>query len=88
MAALRTRLSSKGQVIIPRRVRDRIGWAAGTELIVEECAESVTLRRAKPFPSRRPEEVRGCLKRLYAGPAIAVEDMDRGIPLAVGEDWE
>lgn len=32
----RTRLSSKGQLIIPKPVRDRHGWKVGTEIEVED----------------------------------------------------
>ena len=40
----RTRLSSKGQVIIPKAVRDRHGWRPGLELDVEDQADAVVLR--------------------------------------------
>ena len=33
---VKTRLSSKGQVIIPKAVRERQGWQPGTELEVED----------------------------------------------------
>ncbi len=31
-----TRLSSKGQVVLPKEIRDRHGWEAGLEMIVED----------------------------------------------------
>ena len=31
----RTKLSSKGQVVIPHRIRDGLGWKAGVEFVVE-----------------------------------------------------
>ena len=46
----KTRLSSKGQVIIPKAVRDRHGWEPGVELEVEDHGEAVVLRPANPFP--------------------------------------
>jgi AbrB family looped-hinge helix DNA binding protein len=61
-AMAKTRLSSKGQVIIPKAVRDRHGWATGLELEVEDRGDAVVLRPAKPFPPTTFEEVRGCLK--------------------------
>ena len=45
----KTRLSSKGQVIIPKAVRDRHGWQPGVELEVEDRGDAVVLRPAKPF---------------------------------------
>jgi AbrB family looped-hinge helix DNA binding protein len=40
----KTRMSSKGQVIIPKAVRDRHGWATGLELEVEDRGDAVVLR--------------------------------------------
>ena len=50
----KTRLSSKGQVIIPKAVRERHGWRPGLELEVEDQGEVVVLRPAR---SGRPESV-------------------------------
>jgi AbrB family looped-hinge helix DNA binding protein len=82
----KTRLSSKGQVIIPKAVRERQGWRPGTELEVEDRGDVVVLRRAKLFPETTFEEVRGCLK--YHGPARTVEEMDEGIAETVRQMWE
>ena len=57
-----TRLSSKGQVILPKSVRDAHQWRPGTEFIVENTADGVLLRPAKPFPPTRFEDVVGCLR--------------------------
>ena len=39
-----TLMSSKGQVIIPKALRSRHQWLAGTRLVAEETAEGVLLR--------------------------------------------
>jgi AbrB family looped-hinge helix DNA binding protein len=57
-----TRLSSKGQVILPKPVRDAHKWAPGTEFSVEPVGDGVLLRPQKPFRARAFEEVYGCLK--------------------------
>jgi AbrB family looped-hinge helix DNA binding protein len=44
----KTRLSSEGQVIIPKAVRDRHGWLPGLELEVEDRGDAVVLRPATP----------------------------------------
>jgi AbrB family looped-hinge helix DNA binding protein len=46
----RTRLSSKGQVIIPKAVRERHGWQPGVELEVEDRGDVVVLRPVRIFP--------------------------------------
>jgi AbrB family looped-hinge helix DNA binding protein len=82
----RTRLSSKGQVIIPKAVRDRHGWQPGVELEVEDRGDAVVLRPIKPFPSTTFEEVRGCLK--YDGPPITMEEMNEAIEREARRMWE
>ena len=82
----KTRLSSKGQVIIPKAVRDRQGWQAGVELEVEDRGDVVVLRRPKPFAPTTFEEVRGCLK--YDGPPATIEEMDAAVAEGVRQMWE
>lgn len=57
----RTRLSTKGQVVLPKEVRRRLGWSQGQDLIIEETSEGVLLKRARPFPPTRIEDAYGCL---------------------------
>jgi AbrB family looped-hinge helix DNA binding protein len=73
----RTRLSSKGQVIIPKPVRDRHGWRPGVELEVEDRGDTVVLRACAPFPRTTIGEVRGCLK--YKGPRITLKQMNEAV---------
>ena len=81
----RTRLSSKGQVIIPKAVRDRQGWKPGVELEVEDRGDLVVLRRPKPFAPTTFEQVRGCLK--YDGPPATIEVMDEAVTEHVRQMW-
>lgn len=74
---LTTTVSTKGQVILPKAVRERRGWNAGTRLLVEDTADGVLLRRAPAFTRTRPEEVFGMLPRRDA-PA-SVEAMDAAV---------
>lgn len=83
-----TKLSSKGQVIIPKNVRDAKGWRAGDELVVEERADGVLLRRKSVFKAASLDEVAGCLKRYYDGPPRTIEEMEAGIDSALRERWE
>ena len=82
----RTRLSTKGQVIIPKSVRDRQGWQPGVELEVEDRGDVVVLRRPSPFPATTFEEVRGCLK--YDGPPATIEEMNAAVAEGVRQMWE
>jgi AbrB family looped-hinge helix DNA binding protein len=72
-----TVVSTKGQVILPKAIRDQRRWSAGTRLTVEETAEGVLLKRAPLFPQTRIEDVFGCLR--YEGPPRTLEEMDAAI---------
>lgn len=72
-----TVVSTKGQVIVPKTIRERQHWAPGTRLIVEEVPEGVLLRRLPVFAPTRSAEVFGSLA--YAGPAKTLEEMDAAV---------
>ena len=57
-----TRLSTKGQIILPKGIRDARAWGPGTEFTVEETGEGILLRPAAHFPDTSLEEVTGCLR--------------------------
>ena len=72
-----TKLSSKGQVVLPKSVRDARGWREGTEFVIETVADGVVLRTKKLFPPTSIDQVAGSLT--YKGPPKTQEDFDRGI---------
>jgi AbrB family looped-hinge helix DNA binding protein len=74
---LTTTVSTKGQVILPKAVRDNLGWGAGAKLVVEETDGAVTLRRAPLFKPTRPEDVFGMLKS--DRPPVSLEEMDEAV---------
>ena len=77
-ASLITTVSTKGQVILPKAIRDQLHWGAGTRLVVEHTADGVLLRpMTTVFAPTRPEDVFGCLPS-KGGPR-SVEEMDAGI---------
>ena len=69
-----TVISTKGQVILPKAIRDQRRWAAGTRLIVEDTPDGVLLRATPVFPETSIEAVFASLK--YSGPALTIEEMD------------
>jgi AbrB family looped-hinge helix DNA binding protein len=64
-------LSTKGQVILPKSIRQRRRWDVGTRLIVEDTPEGVLLRAAPIFKPTRPDDVFGSLE--VAGPPKTLE---------------
>jgi AbrB family looped-hinge helix DNA binding protein len=76
-----TTVSTKGQVILPKAIRDRRKWGPGTRLVIEETSDGVLLKAAPIFAPTRPEDVFGMLR--YSGPAKTIEEMDAGIEAEV-----
>jgi AbrB family looped-hinge helix DNA binding protein len=72
-----TRLSSKGQIVLPKSVRDARSWEPGTEFAVDETPEGILLRPLRPFPPTSIADVFGCLK--YKGRAKTLRQMEKAI---------
>jgi AbrB family looped-hinge helix DNA binding protein len=72
-----TRLSSKGQIILPKSVREARHWPTGTEFVVENTAEGVLLRPLKPLPPSRLDAVAGCLRGPH--PPASIAEMEAAI---------
>ena len=72
-----TRLSTKGQIILPKTVRDSHAWPPGTEFSVEETPQGVLLRPLKRSPASNLAEVKGCLK--WSGKPKTTAVMNTGI---------
>lgn len=72
-----TTLSTKGQVILPKAIRSKRHWRAGTKLIVEETPEGVLLKAEPLFETTRMEDVYGAAN--YDGPPVSIADMNAAI---------
>ena len=56
-----TRLSTKGQIVLPKTIRTSRAWGPGTEFIVEEAGDGILLRPAGAFTEADLDQVAGCL---------------------------
>ena len=56
------RLSTKGQIVLPKGIRGSKAWGPGTEFTVEETSEGVLLRPAARFSESGLDQVAGCLR--------------------------
>ena len=84
---LTTTVSTKGQVVIPKALRDALRWPDGTTLVVEQNAQSVMLSPVKrQFPPTRSEEVRGCMG--YKGSALSLAEIDKRVAVAFAKKWK
>jgi AbrB family looped-hinge helix DNA binding protein len=78
-----TRLSTQGQIVLPKSVRTAHAWGPGTEFAVEETREGILLRPARLFPRTTLDQVVGCLR--YKGKAKTLKEMDDAIRRGVME---
>ena len=69
-----TKLSTKGQVVLPKEVRDVLGISTGTELEVEVRDGAVLLR---PIRKTTVDDLLGMLP--WPGPPRSLEDMEEAI---------
>jgi AbrB family looped-hinge helix DNA binding protein len=74
---LTTTVSSKGQVILPKAIRQQRHWPAGTELTVEDTPDGVLLKAKPAFAPTRPKDVFSSLP--YKGAAKSNAEMEQGI---------
>jgi len=84
MSVATIKLSSKGQIVIPKEIRDELHWQAGTQLTLVSSLSGITLKTA-------PKKTRGNLGDLigmlqHNGPPIPVEALCR--PVDYSDDWE
>ena len=72
-----TKLSSKGQVIIPKSLRIAHHWDIGQELVVIDVGDGVLFKPKSPFEEKNIDDVAACLK--YSGIAKTLDDMTAAI---------
>ena len=75
---LTTKVSTKGQVILPKSVREHRRWKPGTRLVVEETEDGVLLRQAPLFPATTIDRAFGMLKRKGQRP-VSIEEMNEAV---------
>ncbi|MDT7934946.1 MAG: AbrB/MazE/SpoVT family DNA-binding domain-containing protein [Sphingomonadaceae bacterium] len=87
---VQTKLSAKGQCVIPAEVRERLGWREGDVLEVTHVAGGIALRRSDDevraklggpiswdeFRQRAPK---------YSGPRKTLDEIERGIQQGYAE---
>ena len=76
-----TRLSSKGQVIIPKAIRLACQLNVGQELEVEITTEGILLKTKPVLPKTSVNDLIGCTG--YQGKAKSLKEMMEGIQYGV-----
>jgi len=81
-----TRLSSKGQVIIPKPLRSAHHWETGQELVVIDMGDGILLKPKTPFPESNIQEVASCLR--YTEKTKTIEEMEDAIKKGIQEKYK
>jgi len=72
-----TRLSTKGQIVLPKSLRAARRWKPGTEFIVREQGDSILLTPKPATESRDWESLIG--RAGYRGPRKSIREMDKAV---------
>lgn len=83
-----TTLSEKGQVVIPKDVRDALGFATGQKLEVTPSGNGVFLRPVQQKSGRSADEIFARLREIapsWQGKAVSIEEMDHAVDAMVGQ---
>ncbi|MEM6532603.1 MAG: AbrB/MazE/SpoVT family DNA-binding domain-containing protein [Myxococcota bacterium] len=74
---METKLSSKGQIVLPQALRDSRGWKSGQRFDVQIRDDTVVLTPIASEPSISLDELIGCVD--YKGPKRSIEEMDAAL---------
>ncbi len=80
-----TRLSSKGQVIIPKPLRTSHHWETGQELVVVDVGDGVLLKPKTPFEETSVKDVASCLR--FKGKTRTLDDMNTAIAKGIMDKY-
>lgn len=58
-----TRVSTKGQIVIPKQLRKALRWNAGKELLVVQTEDGVLLKPASSATSVAVDDAYACLRK-------------------------
>ncbi len=82
MATATITLSSKGQVVIPKEIRDELHWDAGTQIALVSSASGVTLKAIPNKTGRKLVDLIGMFKQ--EGAPLSIDELCK--PVDYSED--
>ncbi len=74
---MRARISSKGQLVLPKEIRTSRGLGPGSEVEIEEVPAGILLRVIRGTKRVELTDLVGCVG--YTGPRKTLEEMDAAI---------
>lgn len=86
----KTTLSAKGQVVIPKDIRDALGLKQGQPFDVVRTGSGILLRPSVEKSGRSFDEITARIREIappWHGPALSVEEMDAAVDQMFREQW-
>ena len=77
-------MSSKGQIVVPKSLRDELDWPAGAKLKIEKTEKGLSVERIEEFPPKSIDEVLGMFK---LDRPITDEEIETSLRRAVRNRW-
>ncbi len=77
------KLSSKGQFILPKAIRDRHHWDAGTEFVIIDRGSELVIKPTRIFPPSELEPPDA--PSVYRGRPLTLEEMDQAVSAEAGK---
>jgi AbrB family looped-hinge helix DNA binding protein len=77
------KLSSKGQFILPKTIRDRHHWDTGTEFVIIDRGTELVIKPTKLFPPTVLEAPD--VPSIYKGKPLSLEEMEQAIQAEAGK---
>ena len=76
------KLSSKGQFILPKAIRDLHHWDVGTEFVIIDRGAELVIKPTRVFPLTELEPPD--TPSIYRGKPLSLEEMDRAVLAEAG----
>lgn len=77
------KLSSKGQFILPKAIRDLHHWDAGTEFVIIDRGAELVIKPTRVFPPTELEPPG--TPSVYRGKPLTLEEMDQAVSAEAGK---
>lgn len=77
------RLSAKGQLILPKSIRNRHHWKAGMEFVVIDRGAELVIKPARLFPASKLESLDAT--SVYQGKPLSLEEMEQAVIVEAGK---
>ena len=77
------KLSSKGQFVIPKAIRDRHHWEAGTEFVIIDRGSELVIKPTRVFAPTELEPPDA--PAVYRGKPLSLEEMKRAVMVEAGK---